>query len=151
MIPSASAGDVEQVTLGVINLLEVGIVTDSFDAFLQGQNLIIASHHDDSSELQTLGQVHCANRGMAAGYFDVFIEYFESHAGLHDAAAHDSVARPLGRRHQIRARHRLAPVLGVAIHIGQNWAEQPVCLRANLVGGSVVDAQRARAPSDVYF
>jgi len=40
MITRTFAGDVEQVALGVIDFLQIGVVTDRFDAFLQGDDLI---------------------------------------------------------------------------------------------------------------
>ncbi|MBI3985425.1 MAG: hypothetical protein HY343_00770, partial [Lentisphaerae bacterium] len=42
MISRTRTGNVEQVALGVINLLQVCIVSDRFDAFLQGDDLAAA-------------------------------------------------------------------------------------------------------------
>ena len=67
------ARDVQQVTLGVIDLLQIGVVAHSFDALLQGDDFIIAGHHDDGAELQPLGQMHGADRDVTAGGFDVFV------------------------------------------------------------------------------
>ena len=53
------------------------------------------------------------------------------------------------RRRAVEDRNRIAPVLAVAIHVGHDRAEQTVRLRADLVGGAIVDAQGARAPADV--
>ena len=38
----------------------------------------------------------------------------------------------------------------VAIHVGHYGAEQAVRLRADLVGGAVIDAQGSRTPTDVH-
>ena len=46
--------------------------------------------------------------------------------------------------------YRIGPVLVIAVNVGHYWAEQAVCLRANLMGSAVVDAQGARASPDVY-
>ena len=40
----------------------------------------------------------------------------------------------------IEHRDRIAPVFAVAVHIGHERAEQAVSLRADLVGGAVIDA-----------
>ena len=42
MIARSGAGDVEQVALGVVDLLQVSIVSYRFDPLLQGNDLIIA-------------------------------------------------------------------------------------------------------------
>ena len=46
--------------------------------------------------------------------------------------------------------NRAAPVLHVAVHVAGLGIEQLIGLAADLVGGAVVDAQRARAAADVY-
>ncbi len=61
MVPGARAGDVKQVALGVIDLLKVGIVGDALDPLLKGNDFILASHDDDGSEFQSLGEVHRAD------------------------------------------------------------------------------------------
>src|SRR5674476_205026 len=45
MVPRPRAGDVEQVAFGVVNLLQVSIVTDGFDALLQGDVGDAEVHH----------------------------------------------------------------------------------------------------------
>ena len=69
MIPRAGAGDVEQVALGVVDFLQIGVVADRLDALLQGDDLVVAGHHGHGAELQPLGQVHGADRDVAAGRF----------------------------------------------------------------------------------
>ena len=54
MIPGPCTGNVEQMTLRVIHLLQIGVVAHRFDPFLQGDDFIIAGHHDDGAELQAL-------------------------------------------------------------------------------------------------
>ena len=45
MIPGASAGNVKQVPLGVINFFQIGLVTDRFYPLLQGNYFVVASPH----------------------------------------------------------------------------------------------------------
>src|SRR5262245_8603229 len=54
------------------------------------------------------------------------------------------------RRRSVENGNRVISVLAVAIHIRHDRTEQPVRLSADLVGGSVINAQRARASSDVH-
>ncbi len=77
MIPRPRACHVEQLALGVIHFLQVGVVADRFDSLLQGNDLIVAGHHRHRTKLQTLGQMHRADRDMTTGGLDVFIENLE--------------------------------------------------------------------------
>jgi hypothetical protein len=61
MIPGAGTGDIEQVTLGVIDLLQISVVADCLDALLQRNYLVVASHHGDGPKFQPLRQVHGAD------------------------------------------------------------------------------------------
>ncbi len=60
MVEGARAGDVKQVPFGIVDFLKVGIVCNALDPFLKGNDFIVASHDDDGSELQALGEVHRA-------------------------------------------------------------------------------------------
>ena len=75
VVARAGAGDVEQVPLGVVDLLQVGVVADGLDALLQRNDLVVAGHHDDGAELQPLGQVHRADRDVPARRLDVLVEH----------------------------------------------------------------------------
>ena len=75
------AGDVEQMALGVIDLLQIGVVADRLDALLQRNDLIVAGHDHHGAKLQPLGQMHGADRDMTAGGFDLFVENLERHSG----------------------------------------------------------------------
>ena len=55
MIPRPRAGDVEKMTLGVIDFFQIGIITHRFDSLLQWKDLIVASHHHNGTEFQALG------------------------------------------------------------------------------------------------
>src|SRR6266446_7331490 len=84
MISCPRAGDVEQMALGVIDFLQVCVVPDRLDALLQGNDLVVAGHHHDGTELQALGEVHGTDRDVTANGFDVFIENLEGQTGLLD-------------------------------------------------------------------
>ena len=63
MIAGAGAGDVQQVPLCVVDILEIGIVGDRLDALLQRQNLVVARHDRDGPEFETFGKVaSCRSR-----------------------------------------------------------------------------------------
>jgi hypothetical protein len=78
MIPRAGAGHVEQVALGIIYFLQIRIVADRLDALLQRNYLVVAGHHDHSPKLQSLGEVHGADRNVPACSFNVLIENLEN-------------------------------------------------------------------------
>jgi hypothetical protein len=46
VVARTRAGDVEQVASGVIDLLQVGIVSGRFDALVQGDDFIVAGQND---------------------------------------------------------------------------------------------------------
>jgi hypothetical protein len=48
MVTCARAGDVEEMTLGVIDFLQICIIAHRFDSLLQRDDLIVASHDDDA-------------------------------------------------------------------------------------------------------
>ena len=73
--------------LGVIDFLQIRVVRDRFDAFLQGNNLIVTRHYGNRPEFETLGKVHGADRCAPARRFNVLVEYFELQAGLLDRLA----------------------------------------------------------------
>jgi hypothetical protein len=81
VVSGAGAGYVEEVALGVVDFLEIGIIAYGFDAFLEGDDFIVAGHDGYGAEFQALGQVHGADGDVAAGGFDVFIKYAEGHSG----------------------------------------------------------------------
>src|SRR3984893_14395613 len=82
----SGTGDVEQVPLGVVDLLQIGIVADCLDALLQGNYFVVAGHHDPGPKFQPFGEVHGADRDVPVGGFDVFIENLESKAASMTAA-----------------------------------------------------------------
>lgn len=85
---------IEQVTFPVVNLFQIRVVGHRFDLFLQGGNLIVARHHDDRAEFQALGQVHRADRDIAAGRFNVLVKHLELESSIFDHRAPDPVPLP---------------------------------------------------------
>src|SRR6266568_489215 len=67
MIPRTGTGDVQHVAFRVVDLFQVSIVGHRLDPCLQGNDLIIARHHSNSTKLQAFGQMHRTDRNMAAG------------------------------------------------------------------------------------
>lgn len=49
------AGHIEEVTLGGVNFLEIRLVGDVFDAFLERNNFVVAGHDDDRAEFEAFG------------------------------------------------------------------------------------------------
>ena len=82
MVSCSCAGDVEQVALGVIDLLQIRVVTHGLDPLLQGNDLIVTGHHHHRSKFQSFGQMHGADRDVAAGGLNVLIENFERQSGF---------------------------------------------------------------------
>lgn len=89
----SGTGDVEQVPLGVVDLLQIGIVADRLDAFLQGNYFVVAGDHDPGPKFQPFGEVHGADRDVPVGGFDVFIENLKARpASMTAARARSSCA-----------------------------------------------------------
>jgi hypothetical protein len=63
-------GDGSLLTAGVVpcvDLLQVRIVGNAFDPLLERKDSIVASHHGDGTELESLREVHRADSHMACG------------------------------------------------------------------------------------
>src|SRR5205823_11158331 len=73
----SGACDVEEMALGVVDLLQIGVVAHGLNALLQRHDFIIAGDHRHGSELQAFGQMHCADRYMARGGLDVLVKNLE--------------------------------------------------------------------------
>lgn len=84
MVSRPGAGNIEQVTLGVVDLFQIGVVGHRLDPCLQWNDFVIAGHHNHGSELQALGKMHGADGNMAAGGFNLLVEYLEREAGMLD-------------------------------------------------------------------
>ena len=67
VIAGAGAGDVEEVAFGVVDLVEVGVVGDGFDAGLEGDDGVVAGEDGDGAEFEAFGEVHGADGGVAVG------------------------------------------------------------------------------------
>ena len=81
VVAHAGAGDVEEVALGVVDVLEVGGVGDGLDAGLERDDLVVAGGDDDGAELEALGEVHRADGGVAGLAFGTAVELAGGEAG----------------------------------------------------------------------
>ena len=52
MVARASARNVKQVPLGVVDLFEIGVVSNRFDPRLQRNDLVVACHHHHGAKLE---------------------------------------------------------------------------------------------------
>ena len=66
MAAGAGARDVEQVALGGVDLVELGLIAYSLDPFLRRQYLVVACGDYHGAKLQALGKVHQADRAGRA-------------------------------------------------------------------------------------
>jgi hypothetical protein len=57
MISCTGACDIEQMSLGVVDLLQVLGVADGLDPILRRDNLVVASHHGHSAMLRKCGSL----------------------------------------------------------------------------------------------
>ena len=57
----ARTGDVQQVSLGVVDILKICVIGHRLNALLGRNHFIVTGHHDDRPELKSLGQVHRAD------------------------------------------------------------------------------------------
>ena len=67
--------------LGGVDLSEIRLVRDGFDALLERDDLIVAGHDGDCTEFEALGEMHRADGNTPTGGFDVFIEQLAGEAG----------------------------------------------------------------------
>src|SRR5262249_40178366 len=54
MVTCTSARDVKKMTLGVINVLQIGVIGHGFDSLLQGDHFIVTGHDDNRPDLKLL-------------------------------------------------------------------------------------------------
>jgi len=72
-VSCARTCDVKQVALCVVDFLQIRLVRDGFDAFLQRNNLIVARHDCHSTELQSLCDMHRAGSNFSNFCRNAFI------------------------------------------------------------------------------
>ena len=65
MVAGPGAGDVEQVALGGVDLVEFGLIADSFDSCLQRQHVVIAGGDDHGAKLEAFREMHRADSDVA--------------------------------------------------------------------------------------
>ncbi|MBM2812573.1 MAG: hypothetical protein HW416_3332 [Chloroflexi bacterium] len=74
MVARSCAGDVEQMALRVVDLLEVGFVGHGLDALLQRHYFVVAGHDDHCAKLKALAQVHGADGDLPTLHFGLIAE-----------------------------------------------------------------------------
>ena len=57
-------------------------VRNGLDAFLKGQDLVIAGHHRDGPEFESFGQMHGADGEFALLRLDIVAQHDGGHSGL---------------------------------------------------------------------
>ena len=82
MVAGAGAGDVQQVSFGVVDLFEIGIVGGGLDPLLERNDFVVAGHHDYRAELQAFGEMHCRDRYVTFHRLQIFIKDFVGKAGF---------------------------------------------------------------------
>jgi hypothetical protein len=100
-VARAGACDVEQIALGVVNLVEFRFVGDRFNAFLQRQYVVVARHDDDCLVLQPFGKVHSANGNAAQRLLNALGEFYLPVTGAFTAAS-ERADRSTLRRYRFR-------------------------------------------------
>jgi hypothetical protein len=68
LIPSAGACTVKEISFCLVDVLQVGVVADLFELLLRRNDLVVARHDHDRPKLESLGEVHRANRDASAAY-----------------------------------------------------------------------------------
>jgi hypothetical protein len=71
-------------TLCVVYLLQIRIIANLLDTFLQRNHFIIAGHYHNRAELQPFSEVHCADRRVVAHNIDILIQNLEGDSGFFD-------------------------------------------------------------------
>jgi len=74
MVSGTGTGDVEQVAFGVVALFQISVIDHCFDSILKRNDLVLAGHYDNSTELQAFGQMHGADGNVAAGCLKVVVQ-----------------------------------------------------------------------------
>jgi len=77
VISCTSAGYIQELPFGIVNILKITLVPDGLNPLLKGQHLVVAGHRDHRTELKTLGEMHCANGCVPARGLDPIIEHLE--------------------------------------------------------------------------
>jgi hypothetical protein len=76
------AGHIQKMTLRVLNFLKVRLIRYGFDALLQRQDLVVAGHDGDSTELKPFGKMHRADGDVPRHCLHVIAKYDTVGAGF---------------------------------------------------------------------
>jgi hypothetical protein len=81
MIAGGGADAVKQVTLGVVNVLQVGLAGNSLNSFLERNHLIGASRHRRHPDFQSLGKMHRTDGQSSNRRFNILGENLKAGRG----------------------------------------------------------------------
>jgi|SRR5580704_16516383 hypothetical protein len=108
MIAGTGAGHIEQMSLGLVDFLKIGIVGNILDPLLRGNDLVVACHNGDGSEFQSLRQVHGADRETARWDSDLLAQFNGRHASpFHGSPGSAKLARRADEYADLMGRHAL--------------------------------------------
>src|SRR5690349_15659059 len=93
MISRPGAGNVKKLPLGVVDLFEIGLVSDGFDALLRGYDLVVAGHHRDRTEFETFSQMHRANAEFTSDGLHTLVEHPKRNTGVNRRSARSTQLR----------------------------------------------------------
>ena len=65
LIACARASNIEQVSFGLVDLVQLQFIRDGFDAFLRRQHVIVASHDGDCLVFEPFGEMHYSDGDAA--------------------------------------------------------------------------------------
>ena len=82
MVSGSGAGDIEELAFGVVNFLQVRVVSNGFDPLLKRDHLVVAGHDHHGAEFEALRQVHGADGDLPTDRFDMLIENLEGEPRL---------------------------------------------------------------------
>jgi len=78
MIAGAGAGNVKQMTLGVVKVLKVGFIGEGLSPFLEGNHLIVRGHHHNCPKFQAFGQAHGIDGPASNRHFNILGANFKA-------------------------------------------------------------------------
>lgn len=82
----------------VVDFLQVRVVANVFDSFLQRHNFVVACHDGDRTELEALGEVHRPDRNVPRRRLVPFVEILERQSSFlagRSSCAADRTNKPI--------------------------------------------------------
>ena len=96
VVSGTGAGDVEEMPFSVVDILQVRVISDRLDPLLKRNDLIVAGHDSDGAKLQSLRQVHGADRDAPSSRLNMVVQDSELKSSALDGSSCpvDLVGRP---------------------------------------------------------